>query len=401
MLCSLKTAAHSRNRMARASAVAAFLFCAGMLWSRTVQAEPADVINTNATIHVTVADEPDVSGDFMVDSTGNITMLYVNQIAVRGLTVPQASRKIATALSKYIKNPQVLVRIVNVGGIFVDVTGSVTAPGSRVVRADSTLDDVLQQLNPAVDADLSHVTITHGKPNSVHTTDTINYLSYLNSKDPAGNPHLQDYDVVNVPRKEIPISISVRGQVLKPGRADAPSNTTVFDAIQIAGGLTDSANRKSIYLQRADSTVHIPFDLKTASEQPGDISVNPVLRDGDSVVVDALPAPSVYTLTGGVLRPSEYPLTERTSLADAVGRAGGFAAYAKENDTQIIRTDPLTGKSQIIKVKAGNPSILASTFVQPGDNISIPQGSPGRDTLTLVSTLLGIATAIYVLGTRR
>ena len=378
------------------------LLCLCVLTLRPASAAPADRLDINATIHVTVAGEPDVSGDYLVDSQGNITMLYVNEVHVGGLTIEQTRKEITKELSKFIKNPQVLVRLVSPGGIIVDIHGAVITQGERVVRSDTRLDDFLQAAGTTLDADLTQIKIVHGRPNQAHTTDTINYLAYLNDKDAAGNPLLHDSDVISVPKKNIPIQINVRGQVIHPGRSDVAGTTTVYDALQAAGGLTESADRKNIYVEHANSTDKVPFDYQAASEKPGNTDVNPILIDGDTIIIDALPAPSVYTITGGVVRPSEYPLTMRTSLADALGKAGGAQEYAHLNETQIIRTDQVTGKAQVLKIKAQDPNVQASTFIQPGDNISIPPGQPKQkiDALTLLSIAVSIATLISVFRRR-
>ncbi len=46
---------------------------------RPALAQTADTIDVNAVLHVTVAGEPDLSGDYRVDTDGNIQMLYVNR----------------------------------------------------------------------------------------------------------------------------------------------------------------------------------------------------------------------------------------------------------------------------------------------------------------------------------
>lgn len=364
---------------------------------RLAFAQTADTLEPNATIHVTVADEPDLSGDQTVDSNGNITMLYVNQVHVAGLTVAEARDAIASALSKYIKSPQVLVTLVSQGGILVEVDGAVESQGPRVVRADTHLYDILSQAQPSADADLTRVQIVHGLPTEVHTTDVFNYLSYLQDKNAAGNPTLKNGDVITIFQKQVAITVTLRGSVVKPGLLSVSNTTTVLDAIQAAGGLTADANRKAIQVQHQGDTNGIPFDYDAAGQTPGDITVNPTLRDGDTIVVDALETSPLFTISGGVLRPAAYPLTPNESLADAIGIAGGAASGAHLDKTTIVRKDPASGKTSVLKLNAKDLDLQANTVVLAGDNINIPpggQGAPPMNPLSALAIIFGIGAAV-------
>lgn len=368
-----------------------FVFRAAPVFAQTAQ-----TLDVGAKVHVTVAGEPDVSGDYAVDGSGDITMLYVNQVHVAGLTPADAAQKLASKdyLAKFYRNPQVVVTLLSAGGISVEVDGAVAAQGPRVnIRSDSRLNDVMQQAGPGLDADLSGIKITHGTPGQAHTTDSVNYLSFLNSQDVTGNPALKDGDVIYVPRKEnVQILITVRGEVVKPGRVSVAANTTLYDAIQAAGGPLVTADRRGIGVQHANTTSLTTLDYDAAMQNPTSAQANPVLLDGDTVIVKAAETPNVFTLTGAVRQPGEQPLTTpNLSLATAIGKAGGLADRAKLKEVTITRTPP-GGKAQTIKLDASDPTVQASTLVEAGDNIDIPQGSPGThyDPLTVVSVLVGI-----------
>jgi len=344
--------------------------------ARQAVAQTADTLSPNATIHIVVADEPDDSGDFTVDSNGDVTLLYVNTVHVAGLTIAQARDTITTSLKKYIKSPQVIVTQVSQGGILVEVDGAVATQGPHVVRMDSRLYDILSPAEPTSNADLESVQIVHGLPNQPHSTETVNYLSYIQNKQTAGNPLLLDGDKITVFQKQVAIVITMRGAIVKPGQMSVSNTTTVLDAIQAAGGLTPDANRKAVMVQHTNDVNGTAFDFDAAGETPGDTSINPILRDGDTVVIDALAAAPMITISGGVLRPAPYPMLPNETLCDAIGIAGGQADGAHLDKTTIVRKDPLTGKSKLIAVNAKDINIQASTYLQTGDNIIIPGGTP-------------------------
>ena len=357
------------------------------LLAQAPRAAAAGVIDANAKLHIVVANEAQLTGDYTVDSAGNITMLYINQVHVQGLTTAQAAAIIrgipasagqaATGLSKFYVSPQVVVSIAEAGGIGVDVTGLVSAPRHYTLPSTAHLNDILVLAVPALNSDLSKVAITHS---DTKTQDTVDYRSYLDNKADAGNPLLRDGDVVNVASSEpLPIFVNIQGQVAKPGRFQVPATTTAYSALQTAGGPTLAANVSGIIIKHFGVTSTIPFKYEQAGQTPTDASLNPVLLDGDTIIVPLAPVTSTYTITGpGVRNPAEYALPNGTpiSLASAIGKAGGLSDRAQIKSVQILRIDPKTQASQTIKLDASNPNVQGTYLVQPGDNITIGQGSP-------------------------
>ena len=224
-----------------------------------------------------------------MDADGNITLLYINQVHVQGLTPAQAAAAIrgsaasggkpATGLSQFYVSPQVVVTIADAGGIEVDVAGLVSAPRHYTVRSNSHLDDVMQQAVPALNADLSKVEITRG---DTKAKETIDYRSYLDNKAAAGNPLLHGGDIIVVSNREPqPITINVQGQVVKPGRFQVPPSTTAYSALQAAGGPTLAANTAGIVIKHFGTTDTVPFQYTPAGQNPTDAALNPGMLDGD------------------------------------------------------------------------------------------------------------------------
>ncbi len=388
---------------------AVLLLCWGAVLFQPAYAQLSSTIDTNSKLHVTVANEAQLTGDYTVDADGNITLLYINQVHVQGLTTTQAAAAIrgtaasggkpATGLSQYYVKPQVVVTLVDNGGIGVEVLGLVSAPRHYVVPTNARLDDVLQQAVPAHNADLSKVEITRG---DTKAKETVDYRSYLDTKAEAGNPVLHNGDIISVSNHDPqPIFVNVQGQVVKPGRFQVPAETSAYNALQGAGGPTLNANLSGIVIKHFGSTATVPFQFAQAGQNPSDASLNPVLLDGDTIIVPAAAVTATYTLTGpGIRNPSEYPLPNGLpiTLAAAIGKAGGLSDRAKVNEIQIIRTDPKTQSSKTIKLNASDANVQGSYLIQAGDNVTIGQsGPPSRiDPFQI----FGIALAIFGL-TRR
>jgi polysaccharide export outer membrane protein len=79
--------------------------------------------------------------------------------------------------------------------------------------------------------------------------------------------------------------IYLLGEVEKKGPIEMTPGMTLLEAIGSAGGLTDYANSKKIYILRNDAGTHqkIPVHYKEALK--GDTTLNLVLKPGDTIVV--------------------------------------------------------------------------------------------------------------------
>jgi polysaccharide export outer membrane protein len=75
------------------------------------------------------------------------------------------------------------------------------------------------------------------------------------------------------------------GEVGKKGPIEMTPGMTLLEAIGSAGGLSDYANAKKIYILRDEAGKHekIPVHFKEALK--GDSTLNLVLKPGDTIVV--------------------------------------------------------------------------------------------------------------------
>ncbi|MHB8652856.1 MAG: polysaccharide biosynthesis/export family protein [Terriglobia bacterium] len=80
--------------------------------------------------------------------------------------------------------------------------------------------------------------------------------------------------------------VYIGGEINHPGALPLISHMTVLQAIFLAGGLTQYANGKKIYVMRIENgkQVHYPFNYKQAIKGE-DSKENIVLKPGDTIVV--------------------------------------------------------------------------------------------------------------------
>ncbi len=125
-------------------------------------------------------------------------------------------------------------------------------------------------------------------------------LPLLNDVQAAGSTPLQLRDTLAkklaeyVPAAEVSVivnrvqsfSVSVIGSVMHPGHFNLTGPTTVLDALAMAGGVTEFASRRNIFVVRAEPTGNkrLPFNYNKAISE-NDEGVNFLLQPGDVVIV--------------------------------------------------------------------------------------------------------------------
>jgi polysaccharide biosynthesis/export protein len=144
------------------------------------------------------------------------------------------------------------------------------------------------------------------------------------------NPHVH-VTLVDQPSQTITIS----GEVFKPGVFPAYGAKTLIGGISLAGGLKDTASRNITLLRPTTGqtyVINLGDDPKTA------LAANIPLFKGDTVIVGV--AGFVYVV-GAVKNSGVYRLksSSSTTLRQAIAMAGGSGYEAKLNKTVIIRNE--------------------------------------------------------------
>jgi polysaccharide biosynthesis/export protein len=132
--------------------------------------------------------------------------------------------------------------------------------------------------------------------------------------------------------------VSVLGQVGKPGRYPVQSNTSIFDLLAEAGGITETGG-DLVYILRPDASGNItryPISLKSLAEGAnGSSQVS--LTGGDSVLVPTAPQLYIY---GEVTAPGKFKVEPGMTVVQAIARAGGVTQRGSQNRVIIKRRKP-------------------------------------------------------------
>ncbi|HWJ34680.1 MAG TPA: SLBB domain-containing protein [Steroidobacteraceae bacterium] len=157
--------------------------------------------------------------------------------------------------------------------------------------------------------------------------------------------------------------VSVLGQVGTPGRYSVESNTSIFDLLAQAGGITASGS-DVVYVIRQDKDgkeVRFPVDLKGLASGSGAIP-SLALRGGDSVFV---PNAEQFSIFGEVTTPGRYRVEPGMTVIEAIAKAGGITQRGSQRRVEIKRK-LADGTYSKVKAKFGD-------LVQPNDVIEVKE----------------------------
>ena len=129
------------------------------------------------------------------------------------------------------------------------------------------------------------------------------------------------------------ILVNVMGDVENPGTYQMSSFATVFNAIYMAGGVSDLGSVRDIRLFR-DNKVVATIDLYDYLRN-GKIKDDIRLSDNDVVMVSAHSL--LVNIDGRIRRPMFYEMNKEESLADLIDYAGGLESNAFRRDVRVIR----------------------------------------------------------------
>ena len=252
------------------------------------QAEPSPtgyVIGPQDVLTITVWESPDLSGKFTVEADGSFTFPLIGRVKAGGLTLRQCEAELKKRLADgYFKNPQVSVAVESYRSQRIFIVGEVRNPGTYPLTGDMTLIEAIARAGsttisagpeaivvraPAGKA-LSGPVLPGRAESEVIKVD----LKELQSGALSQNVPLRDGDTIFVSRAE---SIYVFGQVKNPGAyALQSTETTVLQALSLAGGVTDRGATNRIKIVRVVEGEKKEVKVKlTDRVLPGDTIIVP------------------------------------------------------------------------------------------------------------------------------
>lgn len=155
----------------------------------------------------------------------------------------------------------------------------------------------------------------------------------------------------------------------KPGVMQLTRDLTLLQAISVVGGVVANADAEKGFVLRGDKRIPIDFNRLL---QRGDLSQNPKLEPGDSVVVPL--ADAVY-VNGEVRTPGAVKYTGDLTILKAITQVGGLTPLAAPGRVDVLRGS--AEKKERIRVDVDkmmrSPDENPDIRLQPNDIIFVPQ----------------------------
>ncbi len=207
-----------------------------------------DLAGAKATLLLGATEPGVVTDGYSVASDGTIQFAFAGAVKVAGLTPADARAALVKQLSKYIKDPQVILRVQAYRSQRVYVDGAVQQGGAKPIDdLPMTLAEALSRAGGIAPlGDASQVTITRG------TKQYVANLPRLSAQGVAPTRLLlANGDLVRVaPRADN--KVFVMGEVTKPAAVELrDGNLSLNEALGEAGGMNQlSANAGEVYVVR-------------------------------------------------------------------------------------------------------------------------------------------------------
>ena len=279
---------HTRSLLA-ASFVAA-LFSVAVAAQGGAQTRPSGpaadyIVGAQDVLTITCYDQADLSGKFTVETDGTFSYPLIGRVKVGGLTLRQVESEVKTRLvgDGYFRNPQITVSVDTYKSQKVFVVGEVRTPGTYALSGDMNLVEALARAGSTLPTASGEAIVVHPEAGqtpsgpTLPTEDSDNVvridLRDLQNGAFSQNAMLRDGDTIFVPRAE---SVYVFGHVKNPGAyAMQQRNTTVLQALSLAGGVTDRGTTSRIKIVR----------IVNGEKREVKVKLTDLVLSGDTVMV--------------------------------------------------------------------------------------------------------------------
>jgi len=232
------------------------------------------------------------------------------------------------------------------------VTGEVHSPGRYRTSGQQHLRDALYQAGGVTpEAWLDAGQVFRQDTDGTTRVFSINLRNALDGN-PLDNILLESRDRILIHRQPLrvdPPTVTVRGEVARPGRYPLTTNMRVSDLMRSAGGLLRSADATSGDLSQyvASSATGLPAptgsqNVDLAKALAGQTAEDFPLRDGDVLTVPQQRGwkdiGATVTIRGEVAKPGVYGIRPGERLSSLLGRAGGLLPTAYPQAAVFERT---------------------------------------------------------------
>ena len=267
-----------------------------------------------------------------VNFEGKITIEYVGQIAVAGMSIEAASQKIKAAIARVYSTvrsgqSQVSVSLSDIRTIKVTIIGG-KQPGNYSISSLASVYNALHLAGgPGKNGSYRNIELIRN--NKVYKN--VDIYKFLAKGDQSDNVSLRDNDVIRIPAYSQ--RVVVEGEVKRPGIFEMKKGETFTDLLSFASGFNEFAYTASVNVMQKTGKEFKVHDINESEynsylPQSGDVfRVTKILNRFENRI----------KIEGAVFRPDYYSYSEGMRISDLITRAEGLKEDAYTKRARIIR----------------------------------------------------------------
>ncbi|PBJ13883.1 SLBB domain-containing protein [Flavobacterium sp. ACN6] len=290
-------------------------------------------------LQVSIYGVQEFNANIPVSVEGKISIQYVGQIAVSGMTVEAATQKIKASIARVYSTvssgqSQVSVSLGKIRTIKVTIVGG-KQPGNYSISSLATVYNALHLAGgPGKNGSYRNIELIRN--NKVFKN--IDIYRFLVKGDQSDNINLKENDVIRIPAYSE--RVIVAGEVKRPGIFEMKNGESFSDLLNFASGFNEFAYTASVnVLQKTgkEFKVHDINESEYSSyfPQSGDVfRITKILNRFENRI----------KIEGAVFRPNYYSYNEGMRITDLITRAEGLTedAYTKRARVIRLKTDLTT-----------------------------------------------------------
>lgn len=277
-----------------------------------------------------------------VDSEGRIALPEYGPILVSGKTLGEVQSMVQQLLRTQLRDISTDVSLARLRTVRVYVAGEVASPGAYDVSSLSSPLNVLVAAGGLTErGSLRSIQHYRGKQ-LIEVVDAYDLL--LRGVDPDAK-RMENGDSLLVP--PVGPQVTIEGMVRRPAIYELRGNTTLKEALDLAGGVLPAAALKHVEVERLvahEKRTMLSLDL--SEKENGESTVEQLdkfqVQDGDRIHIFPI-APynerAIY-LKGHVLRPGTYSYKDGMTLRDLIESYSDLLPEPAGQYAEIIRLNP-------------------------------------------------------------
>lgn len=275
-----------------------------------------------------------------VDRDGKVYVPEVGQVAVAGLSISDAEKRVAGTVKSVFANTKADITLADVKTIQVFLVGGLKNPGiydlpglSKVVHAIASAGGLSES------GSFRHIGVFRNN----ELLGKLDLYQFIREGKHIQNVQLATGDVIVVYPSEIVVKL--RGRVRIPAIFELRQGQTLKDLLEYAGGFLPDANREAIFIDRVLDGRHITVTVNASDS----VGLSFPLKDGDDISVfpaNPVREASIF-LDGYVPQPGAYGWYENMKLSDVFRDPVLFFDDTYWDRVEVIRRLPDGSKKLI------------------------------------------------------